>query len=351
MFSFFFKLLLIFFVASTNVIAAEKAIKCEQVIKDFSGKNICIPRKMNKIVITCYGGASQEIAFFMGTNAIIAQPNVDKFKQFTNVYPHLRNIKSVGTFNDVNLEYLLKLNPDIVFAGVTSTTTNKRIQEMNIPVYTLGIGKHNIHTLLDEFLSVGKILKKEQKAKELVEYWRIKINLINTRVSKIKPSKRKRVFYTSGSSGLSSENKKGWGNEFITASGGINVASEIITQGSVSSEVLSIWNPHVIITSTNTSSKISANELINNLSFKNIDAVKNKAVYQAPVGTFWWDRPSPESILGILWLSKILYPEETKDINLKYETKAFYKKFYNYSLSDREYLNFFIQTKNVKNKI
>ncbi|MDD4884804.1 MAG: peptide ABC transporter substrate-binding protein, partial [Sulfuricurvum sp.] len=75
--------------------------------------------------------------------------------------------------------------------------------------------------------------------------------------------------------------------------------------------------------------------------FKNLKVHKNKAIYRAPIGTFWWDRPSPESILGFIWLSKILYPEEMDDIDLKIETKKFYKKFYDYSLSDEEYDHFF----------
>ncbi|MDD3597989.1 ABC transporter substrate-binding protein [Sulfuricurvum sp.] len=335
------KLLLILSIVSTGLLATEKSNKCEKSIKDYSGKDICIPKKMDRIVITCYGGASQEIALFMGANTIVAEPSIDRFQQFINVYPNLRDIKSVGTFNDVNLESLLKLNPDIVFVGVTSIPTNDRIKAMNIPVFTLGIGRHSISSLLEEFLHVGAILHKEQKAKELVKYWQTNMNLIEARVSKIKPADRKRVFYTSGSGGLSSENKQWWGDEFIRASGGINVASELPIKGTVSAEVLSVWNPDIIVISTNKSSNAPMNKLIDNPSFKNLKVHKNKAIYRAPIGTFWWDRPSPESILGFIWLSKILYPEEMDDIDLKIETKKFYKKFYDYSLSDEEYDHFF----------
>jgi len=328
---------LILYIASMGAFAAN----CKISIKDITGKDVCIPPKIKKIAVTCYGGASQEIALFMGGDAIVAQPSVDRFQQFLKVYPDLKDIKSAGTFNDVNLEYLSKLDPDIVFAGITSSATNNRIEEMNIPVFTLGIGKHNIHTLLEEFSHVGKILKKEQKAKELVRYWQTKINLVETRLSNIKPSKRKKVFYTSGSGGLSSENKHGWGNEFIRASGGINVASELKIKGSVSAETLLAWDPDIIITSTNKTPHSPTSDIAKNIAFKNLTAVKNKTVYNAPIGTFWWDRPSPESILGILWLSKILYPEVMKDIDLKQEAKSFYKKFYNYALSDNEYEDFF----------
>ncbi|HZF69759.1 ABC transporter substrate-binding protein [Sulfuricurvum sp.] len=336
--SLFIKLLLIISVASVSLLAT---VKCDRSVKDFTQKNVCIPTKMDKIAITCYGGASQEIALFMGAETIIAQPSVDRFQEFLKIYPTLKNVPSAGTFNDVNMENLLKLKPDIVFVGVTSTPTNDRIKEMSIPVFTLGIGKHRISSLLEEFLHVGAILHKEQKAKELVKYWQTNMDLIDTRISKIKPADRKRVFYTSGSGGLGSENKQWWGDEFIRASGGINVASELPMKGSVSAEVLSIWNPDIIVMSTNKSLNSPTNELINNPSFKTLKAFKNKALYHAPIGTFWWDRPSPESILGFIWLSKILYPEQMHDIDLKTETKKFYKKFYDYALSDEEYDHFF----------
>ncbi len=49
-------------------------------------------------------------------------------------------------------------------------------------------------------------------------------------------------------------------------------------------------------------------------------------MHQVPIGAFWWDRPSPEAPLGFMWMATTLYPEYTKDIDLKKETKEFYKK-------------------------
>lgn len=341
MFSSFLKSLAFMSIASTSVLALETSLKCDQYVKDFTSKEVCVPKKIDKIIITCYGGGSQEIALFMGSDKIVAQPDVQKFQQFLKIYPTLKNVPSAGTFNDVNLENVLKLNPDIVFAGVTSIPTNEKMGQMNIPVFTLGIGKHSIASLLEEFLQVGKILHKEQKAKALISYWHTKLDMIHLRVSQIKPSERQKVFYTNGSSALSSENKKWWGDEFIRASGGVNVASDLAIKGDVSAEILSVWNPDIIITSTNNKSNSSSSALMKNGAFKNLKAIKNNAVYEAPVGAFWWDRPSPESILGILWLSKVLYPKEMKDIDLKRETKEFYKKFYGYTLTDKEYEGFF----------
>lgn len=321
---------------------------CDKKVADFSSKEICIPKNIDKIIITCYGGGSQEIALFMGADKIIAHPDTKQFEEFSRVYPSLKNIPSVGTFNDVNLETLLKLQPSIVFAGVTSTQMNERIYSAGIPLYTLGIGKHSIPSLLAEFAHVGIILHKEQKADALISYWNNTLILIDKRLSKIDPNKRKKVFYTSAAGKIGTESPRSWGDEFIESAGGINVAAKIPFQGGVNAEVLNVWNPDVIITTTNGKNNLNAQGIRNDPALSQLKAVREKQVFQAPIGTFWWDRPSPESILGTLWLSKILYPSEMKDIDLKYETKKFYKKFYSYTLSDKEYEEFF--TTNNKEK-
>ena len=79
------------------------------------------------------------------------------------------------------------------------------------------------------------------------------------------------------------------------------------------------------------------NDILGDAQLQNIKAIQNKAVYEAPIGAFWWDRPSPESILGFMWLAQTLYPDQFQDLDLKKETVDFYKTFFQYDLSDAEY--------------
>lgn len=342
------KIFLLIFVAGVTLLATDIEKKCAHKVKDILQEDVCIPLKMDRIIITCYGGASQEIALFMGADKIVAQPSSHRFSHFLKIYPQLTNIKSAGTFNDVNLETIIKLKPDIVFAGITSKQTNDRIKKLNIPLYTLGIGKHNIQSLLKEFQHVGAVLNQEKKANKLLSFWTSRLSLISSRVATLETSKLKTVFYSNGSNMLSSENKHWWGDEFINAAGGINVASKMPVKGSISPETLTLWNPDIIISSTNRSYKTSLKEFQTNRIYKDFKAVKNQNIYKTPTGAFWWDRPSPESILGILWLSKILYPELMQDIDLKEQTKEFYKLFYDYKLSDKEYFSFLEDTLTTK---
>ena len=102
-------------------------------------------------------------------------------------------------------------------------------------------------------------------------------------------------------------------------------------------QVLNI-NPDVLIKQKNDK---GVSTMLNDERITKLKAVESKDVYQCPIGAFWWDRPSPESPLGFMWLAKTVYPEYTKDIDLKKETKDFFKEFYHYDLTDEEYNSFF----------
>lgn len=314
------------------------ADECPKRVPDATGRPVCVPTRIERIAIACYGGAVQEIAVFRGSDRIVAQPGVDRFPQFARMYPRLGALPDVGSFANVNLESLLAIRPDIVFASVTVEGTNDRIRALGIPVFSLGTGRQDIESILAEFEHVGAVLGEEAIARDLVVYWRERLAMIERRLAGA--DKPKRVLYIGGSGGT--ENRTGWGNAFIAAAGGENVARDRTVGGAVSIEQIHLWNPDVIVTSTNVGSRVSATSIRAEPAYRRVKAVADGEVHAAPIGGFWWDRPSPEAILGILWLSKILYPEMMAAVDLEQETRLFFDKFYGYALPADEYRRFFL---------
>ncbi len=325
--------------ALVSVLGCAHAGECQRTVPDAAGRSVCAPARIERIVIACYGGAVQEVAVFKGGNRIVAQPGVARFPQLVRMYPRLGALPDVGSFGNVNMESLLAIRPDLVLASVTAEATNDKIRSLGIPVFTLGTGRQDIRTILDEFEHVGTLLGEETTARELVTYWRERLAIIRSRTVNVETPKQ--VLYLSSSNGT--ENRQGWGDSFIAAAGGVNVAHDLDTKGSVSAEHILRWNPDVIVTSSNASSRTSAASIKTEPAYRQLKAVTNGEVHVAPVGGFWWDRPSPEAILGIVWLSKLLYPEAMRDIDLKQETRLFFDRFYGHALSDDEYRAFFQQ--------
>lgn len=306
---------------------------------DRSGTEVVLPAHLDRILVTCYGGASHEIAILGGPTRIVGHPSMDRFPLLLKMYPALVGTPDAGSFDNVNIEFAMSLKPDLVVASVSSGRTNKRIQKLGMPVVTVGTGWTNVELLLREFAMMGEVLGAQDRAAELVAYWRDKLGLIRRRTAHLARNQRKTVYYCSAGSPLKTEGSIGWGESFINAAGGNNVSTAMRRSGIVTVEQLMLWNPDVIVTGIK---KIgSPGDRMDDLrKLKALKAVQNGDIHYCPIGAFWWDRPSPEAVLGMLWLSRILYPNLFADVDMRLETKEFYRKFYQYSLTDAEYASF-----------
>ncbi len=306
---------------------------------DRSGAQVILPVRRDRILVTCYGGASHEIAMLGGAARIVGHPPMERFPLLLKMYPELVGKPNAGSFENVNIEFLMTLKPDLVVASITSANVNERIKKLAIPVVTVGTGRTNIELLLKEFAMMGEVLGAEGRATELVAYWRDKLGLIRQRTAHLAREQRKTVYYCSAGSPLKTEGSIGWGESFINAAEGDNVSTAMKISGLVTAEQLMLWNPDVIVTGIHKiGSPGDRTGEIRKLS--GLTAVKNNDVHYCPIGAFWWDRPSPEAVLGILWLAQILYPDLFADVDMRRETKDFYRKFYQYSLTDAEYDSF-----------
>lgn len=303
-------------------------------ITDMSGKTVTVPSNINRIVITCQGGAVQDVIIFAGANKIVGQPPATSFPLLMKMYPSLNNTTNPGSFNNINIETILQLQPDIVIASKTSTQGNQVIENAGIPVVTISTGSANISTLMTEFKMMGILFGNQSQSDALVSYWDNRLQMINDRLSNVSPNQRKHVYYMLG--GFTHTNGGNWwGQDFITAAGGINVAQDVYGRD-ITYEQLLRWNPEVIIISENEGKFMTVDQVKNNTQISSLKAVKDGQLYECPIGAFWWDRPSPEAILGIEWLAKTLYPDRFADVDMVKETKGFYKTFYHYDLSDEE---------------
>jgi iron complex transport system substrate-binding protein len=130
----------------------------------------------------------------------------------------------------------------------------------------------------------------------------------------------------------------------IDLAGGVNVAQTDILQGKgmtgVSLEQVYNWKPDLILVwSGNFDGMNSYREILTSSAWQNLDAVRNKAVYQVPWRPFGWiDRPPGlNRLIGIVWLAHLLYPDMfTYDITAV--VKTFFLQFYHYEPTDEEAL-------------
>ena len=322
------------------LLAAEAALAAPRIVTDMGGRKVTVPGEIRRVLITCYGGATHEVAVLGCADRIVGQPDMKRFPALVDLFPRFAGSPDAGSFDNVNVEEALKLKPHVVIASVTASKGNKQLEEAGLPVVQVLTGRADVPKLLQEFRMLGDLLGQEKRAARLVAYWERKLKLLADRTASIPQKDRKRVYYLLGDF-LHTNGSAWWGEALIRTAGGINVASELGKVRAVNAEQLLAWNPDVILISCNTGSSATKQDLEHNPQLRNLRAVKEGNLHYCPIGAFWWDRPSPEAVLGFLWLAKTLYPERFLDLDLKKETRDFYAAFYGSAPTDARIEGFF----------
>ncbi len=187
------------------------------------------------------------------------------------------------------------------------------------------------------FRFLGKALNREERGNKLADYSEKIFQKTIKTVEKTAKNKRPRVYYAEGVDGLSTECDDSIHVQLLKLAGDVNVHRCKTTSHKgfekVSMERILKYDPQVIIVQE----QMFYDKIYKSPIWSKIDAVKNKKVYLIPKAPFnWFDRPpSFMRIMSLNWLMNILYPDDYK-IDLKSETKEFYKLFMGVDLSQKQ---------------
>lgn len=257
------------------------------------------------------------------------------------VNPSLSKAERVFTAeDDVNLEELIKEKPDVVFVEGEGKDNKLRssIMGANIPVVQVSFS--NFEDMKKSIKLTGSVLgsEGEKKAEEFTNYFDSKYKMVTTETSKLKDSEKPKVLHITSMEPLIVDGKDTIIDEWIKTAGGVNAADVEGGNQKVSPEQVLSWNPDVIIIgkvhSNGFATPITAENFMKDSKWQQLNAVKNKKVYDNPMGAFLWDRFGPEEALQIQWAAKTFHPDKFQDLNISDAVKEFYKTFLNYDLTN-----------------
>jgi len=182
--------------------------------------------------------------------------------------------KIVGTYLEPNIEEIVRLNPDIVFISKEGTRKEivEKIREFDIKVIVLNPA-NDFTELKQQFLELAKVLNKQEIAKKIIyEY--------ETKISKLKRNKSKRVLCIISFQPIFVASDKSYIGEIIRYAGGENVIKSKISYPQVSIEKILELKPEVIILSTMGSTEYEIKKFFSQ--YKEIPAVKNNKIFVVP---------------------------------------------------------------------
>ena len=250
------------------------------------------------------------------------------------MYPELKNADTsfVDTSFVVNVEELLKLNPDVVFQWNYMDDEIAKMEEAGIKVVALQYG--TLDDLETWIRIIGKMFQKEDRAEELITYFNENVDEVTEKISTLSEDDYSNILILSDNLKVTGT---GFANYWVEKSGAINPAKDLSGEAlNVNMEQVYEWNPSIIYIGNFT--ELQPSDLIDNKlegqDWSVVDAVQNKQVYKIPIGGYRWDPPGIETPLMVKWLAKIQHPELFEDMDMYEEVSKFYKDVYNFELTD-----------------
>lgn len=309
-------------------------------ITDMAGRTVQIPTQVNKVVGT--GCSNREIVYLNASDKMVGieQPETNSTGgwgaqlPYMVANPELMELPVVGDARKsiINYEKIAELNPDVVFA--TDAKQAEAIQsKTGIPtvvVYTGAVGtSEQMEKYKGSLKIMGKVLDKEDRAEELVNY----INSYEEDLAKRTGSVSSNVtIYLGGqayrgSHGITSTNPFYPAFRLINAN---NVASTLnISDTSkaiqIDKEQLIKWNPDLIFIEES-SLAAAVNDINKHPEYKDIKAIKDGNVYGI-LSYCLYSYNKDELIANAYYIGKVLYPDQFSDVDPEKKADEIFTKF------------------------
>lgn len=299
-------------------------------VVDSRGKEVEVNYPAKKIVCLLNSGLND--LYMLGAKDQVV--GIDEWTYSTkNIYEITSKIdsrlkdKSVPAV-DKSIEKIVGMNPDAVIIWAGNNDTIKALEDKGVKV--VGIQVNSFKEITWKMELLGKIVGKEQRAKEIVDYTKAEADKLQKVTSTVEDSKKLSAMFVWGPTKLDIAGNNSTGNSILTESGAKNsAASENQEHFVVPMEKVSTWNPDAIVMWN--SDKLDAKDYFSDNQWTNIKAVKNKAVFELP-DAFYCDLWTVKYIYSLKVVSKQLYPDKFKDMDLEKEKKDMLKFLYNTDL-------------------
>ena len=298
-------------------------------VTDSVGRTVEVPLGCKRIAaLDSFAGEALVMAG-AGPYMVAAPGGVSSDVILTQVYPELVDMPAPVSGGTVNIESLWALEPDIALVKSSlhySSDEIAKLDKLGIPY--LVVGYQSVDEQIAALEMIGSILPEEQSARmdKIVEAYRNAVARVEACAAKVSESEAVRVYHSINQAVLT-DGASSIGADWVARVGAVDVsANEESTsnQGDFQAtlEQVFLWDPDVVICNEAT----TADYLLSDSKWTGLRAVAEGRVYAIPIGaTRWGQRGSVETWFAMMWLGKLVYPEQYADIDLHAEVVEFYK--------------------------
>jgi len=258
-----------------------------------------------------------------------------RMKDCPRFYPELSERVSVGSSFSPDIEQIIALNPDAVFAYSQWPSTEKLEDKLPADMKVIRLDFYIARKVKGEINILGYLLGAQDKASEYIEWHDRYVNEIIERVSEIPDDERTTVFTEGG--GGKEFGRRAYANgtglfDLSVMAGGKNIAAELEGYTDVETEWILTQRPEVIVSlvygcgyETDNKSEMEEryNKIIELPGFKEeVPAVINNRVHIIDNDFF-----GPSYVYGLAYMAKWLYPEIFSDFDPQAIHQEYINKF------------------------
>lgn len=320
--------------------SAEAAEPAEREITDMAGRTVTVPTEIESVF-----SSSPTSAIYLYTlipDKLLGWNYELNDIEKSVILEKYHSLPNFGMGDKINYEAVIAANPTI--AVNVGTINDKMVSECDALTESLGIPVIAVDGDLlkspESYRFLGDLFQVEDEAEKLAAYAEKTFDDIAN--MNVPEDKKVRMYYGNGEDSLETAPIGSSHAQLIDLVNAVNVADLELGDGSriqISAEQLLTWDPDVIVVNgepkSNMSGGSAADAILNDPNYATLKAVQNGQVYGTPNAPFSWvDRPpGPNRIIGIRWLSGLIYPEYL-NFDADDAVREFFQLFYHVELTD-----------------
>ncbi len=222
----------------------------------------------------------------------------------TDVYPEaVQNIEVVAEYQNINVERMLELDPDIIFGFDYGNDEMAPLEEVGLPVYAID-GASSMEDIFSDIQGIADALAISEDGEALVTDMQDELEEIADTVAEV--DERSIYFEISPSPDIWTLGTGTFQHEMIEAAGLHNVFDDVENWFGVSDEQVIERNPELIFTTVHYTDGDPLEEIRNRAGWESIDAIVNNELELMPPDIM--DRPGPRIVEAVRTLAETAYP-------------------------------------------
>ncbi len=323
-------------------------------VTDQAGNTVEVPNKITRVVIDQIPILSTYMSYFKGSAPYIVG-YCGSFKDtitktvLKDIAPELmKSSDTVYAQSDLNIEEIMKLNPDVILYNANNASHAQILKESGIPSIGFAtVGASTDADPIDRYQQWLELLEdvfnEDGKMNDFKSAGNAIVADVEKRIAAVPQDKRpSAMILWKYSDGVPQVSGNGTFGTFWLKRLGVKdvVVDEAKGFTQVNMEQVYRWDPDILFLDGPGLLSLRTADVIENrvqgTDFSTLSAVKNKRVYDTTLGMWNWFTPNPDAPLVYAWLACKTYPEVFADYPLEQTIKDYYQKWYGYSVTDAD---------------